>query len=144
MLWPRYTPMREAISGAKLILRAVHGDTSSRNEKSDILTSCLLIGGVLFRPLAIRHDGPPDHKGHNTPGVRKHQAPNGALRHSLENLLHKFHNCVRKHQAPNGALKPSEPKIVDRAALRWLESTERQTGSSELSVGEWVLLGGCG
>ena len=111
--------MREAISGAKLILRAVHGDTSSRNEKSDILTSCLLIGGVLFRPLAIRHGIPPDHKGHDTPGVRKHQAPNGALR-------------------------PSEPKIVDRAALRWLESTERQTGSSELSVGEWVLLGGCG
>mgnify|MGYP001694832083 FL=1 len=45
--------MTEAISGAKLILRAVRGDTSSRNEKSDILTSCLLVGGVLFRPLAI-------------------------------------------------------------------------------------------
>ena len=40
----------------------------SRNEKSDILTSCLLVGGVLFRPLAIRHGVPPDHKGHDTPG----------------------------------------------------------------------------
>jgi len=60
--------MREAISGAKLILRAVRGDTSSRNEKSDILISCLLVGGVLFRPLAIRHGVPPGHRGCDTPG----------------------------------------------------------------------------
>ena len=61
--------MREAISGASLAPQTVRGDTSSRNEKSDILTSCLLVGGVLFRPLAIRHDVPPDHRGHDTPAM---------------------------------------------------------------------------
>ena len=60
--------MREAISGAKLILRAVRGDACRRNEKSDILALCLLVGGVLFRPLAIRHGVPPDHREHDTPG----------------------------------------------------------------------------
>ena len=55
--------MRKAISGATHILRAVLGDTSSRNEKSDNLTSCLLVEGVLFRPLAIRRGVPPGHRG---------------------------------------------------------------------------------
>ena len=64
--YPENGTQRNAI--AKLILRAVRGDTSSRNEKSDILTSCLPVGGVLFRPLAIRHGVPPDHREHDTPG----------------------------------------------------------------------------
>ena len=50
---------------------AVRGDTSSRNEKSDILASCLQVGGVLFRPLAIRHDVSPGHRGCDTPGSQK-------------------------------------------------------------------------
>ena len=66
--WRNDTPVTAAISGASPAPQTVRGDTSSRNEKSDILTSCLLVGGVLFRPLAIRHDVPPDHRGHNTPG----------------------------------------------------------------------------
>ena len=64
--YPENGTQRNAI--AKLILRAVRGDTSSRNKKPDILPLCLLVEGVLFRPLAIRHGVPPDHRGHDTPG----------------------------------------------------------------------------
>ena len=65
------TPIREAISGAKSAPQAVRGDTSNRNEKSDILALCLLVGGVLFRPLAIRHGVSPGHRGCDTPGSQK-------------------------------------------------------------------------
>ena len=60
-----------AISGAKLIQRTVRGDASSRNEKSGNLTSCLLAGEVLFRPLAIRYDVFPGHRGYDTPDSPK-------------------------------------------------------------------------
>jgi len=66
--WWNDTPVTAAISGASPAPQTVRGDTSSRNEKPDILTSCLPVGRVLFRPLAIRHGVPPDHRGHNTPG----------------------------------------------------------------------------
>ena len=73
-------PMMAAISGTASAPHAFHGDASSRNEKSGNLASCLLAGGVLFRPLAIRYDVFPGHRGYDTPGVRKHRAPKGALR----------------------------------------------------------------
>ena len=39
--------------------------------------------------------------------VRKHRAPNGALRQSkLDDVLLAFSFSVRKHRAPNGALRP--------------------------------------
>ena len=63
--------MMAPISGAKLIQRVVRGDASSRNEKSGNLTSCLLAGGVLFRPLAFRYDVFPGHRGCDTPGSQK-------------------------------------------------------------------------
>ena len=47
------------------------GDASSRNEKSGNLASCLLVGGVLFQPLAIRYDAFPGHRGYDTPGSQK-------------------------------------------------------------------------
>ena len=80
--------MVEAISGAKPARQAILGDASNRNEKSDILTSCLLVGGVLFGhwrsdtlfPLVIR--------GATRRTVRKHRAPKGALRHVLSARLH--------------------------------------------------------
>ena len=78
-------PTMAAISGIASAPQAVRGDASSRNEKSGNLTSCLLAGGVLFRPLAIRYDVFPGHRGYDTPGVRKHRAPKGALRHILAN-----------------------------------------------------------
>ena len=71
MLWPGDTPIREAISGATPAPQAVYGDASSRNEKSDILALCLLVGGVLFRPLAIRDGASPGHRACDTPGSQK-------------------------------------------------------------------------
>ena len=71
VLRPGDTPIREAISGATSAPQAVRGDTSNRNEKSDILTLCLLVGGVLFRPLAIRHGVFPVHRGCDTPDSQK-------------------------------------------------------------------------
>ena len=73
-------PTMAAISGIASAPQAFRGDASSRNEKSGNLASCLLAGGVLFRPLAIRYDVFPGHRGYDTPGVRKHRAPKGALR----------------------------------------------------------------
>ena len=69
-----------AISGTASAPQAFRGDASSHNEKSGNLTSCLLAGGVLFRPLAIRHDVFPGHRGATRRAVRKHRAPKGALR----------------------------------------------------------------
>ena len=124
-----------AISGAKLIQRAVRGDASSRNEKSGNLASCLLVRGVLFRPLAIRYDVFPGHRGATRRAVRKHGAPKGALRQKITQIRHIHAWCsqkarstkrciktykvysgirfslVRKHRAPKGALRPSESRI---------------------------------
>ena len=60
-----------AISGTASAQQAFRGDASSRNEKSGNLTLCLLVGGVLFRPLAIRYDVFPGHRGCDTPGSQK-------------------------------------------------------------------------
>ena len=69
-----------AISGTASAPQAFRGDASSRNETSGNLASCLLVGGVLFRPLAIRYDVFPGHRGATRRAVRKHRAPKGALR----------------------------------------------------------------
>ena len=63
--------MTAAISGTASAPHAVRSDASSRNEKSGNLASCLLAGGVLFRPLAIRYDVFPGHRGCDTPGSQK-------------------------------------------------------------------------
>ena len=65
------TPTVAAISGTASAPQAFRGDASSRNEKSGSLASCLLVGGVLFRPLAIRHGVSPGHRGYDTPGSQK-------------------------------------------------------------------------
>ena len=62
-LWRSDMPTVAAISGTASAPQAFRGDASSRNEKSGNLTSCLLVGGVLFRPLAIRYDVSPSHRG---------------------------------------------------------------------------------
>ena len=64
-------PTMAAISGIASAPQAFCGDASSRNEKSGNLASCLLAGGVLFRPLAIRYDVFPGHMGCDTPGSQK-------------------------------------------------------------------------
>ena len=60
-----------AISGATPAPQAFRGDASSRNEKSGNLASCLLVGGVLFRPLAIWYDIFPGHRRCDTPDSEK-------------------------------------------------------------------------
>ena len=52
-----------AISGTASAPQAFRGDACSRNEKSGNLAPCLLVGGVPFRPLAIRYDVFPGHRG---------------------------------------------------------------------------------
>ena len=60
-----------AISETPSAPQAFRGDARSRNEKSGNLASCLLVGEVLFRPLAIRYDVFPGHRGYDTPGSQK-------------------------------------------------------------------------
>ena len=67
-LWRSDTPTMAAIPGTASAPQALGGDASSRNEKSGNLASCLLVGGVFFRPLAIRYDILPGHRGCDTPG----------------------------------------------------------------------------
>ena len=71
VLWRSDTPTMAAISGTASAPHAFHGDASSRNEKSGNLASCLLAVGMLFRPLAIRYDASPAHRGCDTPGSQK-------------------------------------------------------------------------
>ena len=89
-----------AISGTASAPQTFRGDASSRNEKSGNLTSCLLVGGVLFRPLAIRYDVSPGHRGCDTPGSQK--APSAK-------------RCIK-----------TEKRMVTWALCGASESTERQ------------------
>ena len=70
-LWRSDTPTMAPISRTASTPQAFRGDTSSRNEKSGNLASCLLVGGVLFRPLAIRNIVLPGHRGCDTPESQK-------------------------------------------------------------------------
>ena len=100
-LWRSDTPTVVAISGTASAPQAFRGDASNRNEKSGNLTSCLLAGGVLFRPLAIRHGVSPGHRGCDTPGSQK--APSAK-------------RCIKTH-----ALTQTRINAVNES-----ESTERQ------------------
>ena len=79
-------PRLAAISRTASAPQAFRGDASSRNEKSGNLASCLLVGGALFRPLAIRYDVFPGHRGATRRAVRRHRAPKGALRLHSDSL----------------------------------------------------------
>ena len=70
-VWRSNTPTMAAISGTVPAPQAFRGDACSRNEKSGNLASCLLAGGVLFRPPAIRYDVSPPHRGDDTPDSQK-------------------------------------------------------------------------
>ena len=132
-LWRSDTPTMAAISGATPAPQAFRGDASNRNEKSDILASCLRAGGVLFRPLAIRHGVSPGHRGYDTPNSQKAPSAKRCIKTlSLRSLSHSTRmqsqkipsakRCiktvcrggghvrpfcvVRKHRAPKGALRP--------------------------------------
>ena len=125
-LWRSDTPTSEAISGTASAPQAFRGDACSRNEKSDILTPCLLVGGVLFRPLAIRHDILPDHRECDTPGSQKAQSAKRCIKTDQCSTGQYSRDLVRKHRAPNGALRPGVV-IGIGSKLPSSESTERQT-----------------
>ena len=59
--------------------------------------------------------------------VRKHRAPNGALRPVIAVGPNVFLVFVRKHRAPNGALRLHAVGVGERVGLVRSESTERQT-----------------
>ena len=99
-LWRSDTPPMAAISGTASAPQAFRGDASSRNEKSGNLASCLLVGGVLF--------------GHWRSGTTFPLATGGTTR-----------RAVRKHRAPNGALRLVGPRTGVRG-VNVSESTERQ------------------
>ena len=58
--------------------------------------------------------------------VRKHRAPKGALRLQHLNVCDDQLGDVRKHRAPNGALRPSANVGGQALAARRSESTEHQ------------------
>ena len=100
-LWRSDTPTTAASSGTASAPQTFRGDTSSHNEKSGNLTSCLLAGGVLFRPLAMRYDVFPGHRGCDTPDSQK--APSAK-------------RCIKTRWCASARLRRSS----------WSESTERQ------------------
>ena len=100
-------PMMAAISGTASAPHAFHGDASSRNEKSGNLASCLLAGGVLFRPLAIRYDVFPGHRGYDTPGSQKAPSTKRCIKTIVRSCCSLREFPVRKHRAPKGALRPT-------------------------------------
>ena len=67
----RDTPTLVWVSGAFGAVLAVRGDAPYCNEKSANLAACLLVGGVLFRPLAIQGTVSPGHRRCDTPGSQK-------------------------------------------------------------------------
>ena len=103
------TPTMAAISGTASAPRAFCGDASSRNEKSGNLASCLLAGGVLFRPLAIRYDVFPSHRGCDTPGSQKAPSAKRCIKTPMSG---KVQICERHRQkAPSAkrCIKTSKP-----------------------------------
>ena len=115
----------EAISGAASAPQAFRGDASSRNEKSGNLASCLLVGAVLFRPLAIRPNVSPDRRGRDTPGSQKAPSTKRCIKTATEVAQASNPKTVRKHRAPNGALRHEVHRLC-RDALHLSENTERQ------------------
>ena len=95
----------EAMSGTASAPQAFRGDASSRNEKSGNLASCLLVGGVLFQPLAIRYDVIPGHRGCDTPDRQKAPSAKGCIKTEQRPGGQIIYQHDRKHRAPKGALR---------------------------------------
>ena len=74
-------------------------------QKSGNLASCLLAGGVLFRPLAIRYDVSPGHRGCDTPGSQKAPSAKRCIKTRTRICSTCQRKLVRKHRAPKGALR---------------------------------------
>ena len=95
-----------AIPGTASAQLAFRGDASSRNEKSGNLAPCLLAGGVLFRPLAIRYVVLPGHRGCDTPSSQKAPSAKRCIKTDESPCADPCTiHLVRKHRAPKGALR---------------------------------------
>ena len=79
---------------------AVGGDAPYCNEKSANLTSCLRVGFVLFRPLAIRGVISPGHSRCNTPGSQKARSAIRCIKTTWIKKTTGVDVVVRKHGAP--------------------------------------------
>ena len=99
-LWRSDTPTVAAISGTASAPQAFRGDASSHNEKSGNLASCLLVGRVLFRPLAIRHAVSPGRRGRDTPGSQKAPSAIRCVKTPWQRTNQMYLSLVRKHRAP--------------------------------------------
>ena len=115
-----------AISGTASAPQAFHGDASSSDEKSGNLTSCLLVGGVLFRPLAIRYDVFPGHRGCDTPGSQKAPSAKRCIKTLSSTGLSTKVVC---HKAPSAkrCIKTQMNIGIFGVSFGSSESTERQT-----------------
>ena len=103
--------MMAPISGAKLIQRVVRGDASSRNEKSGNLTSCLLAGGVLFRPLAFRYDVFPGHRGCDTPGSQKAPSAKRCIKTDQTRRCRRIHALRQKAPSTKRCIKTAFARL---------------------------------
>ena len=146
VLWRSDTPTVAAISGTASAPQAFRGDASSRNEKSGNLASCLLVGGMLFRPLAIQYDVFPGHRGCDTPGSQK--AP--SAKRCIKTARFKFDlgtlerqkapsaiRCIKTSRSPGRTQTPTRPpcqkapsaKRCIKTCSPYAPSTRRMHGS---------------
>ena len=109
--------MVEAISGEKPARQAILGDASNRNENSGILASCLLAGGVLFRPLAIRCDVFPGHRGYDTPGSQKAPSAKRCIKTVGVHLVEV--PVVRRQKAPSAKRCIKTRRCAVRGSRCW-------------------------
>ena len=103
--WRSNTPTMAAISGTESAPQAFRGDASSRNEKSGNLTSCLLVGGVLFRPLAIRYDVFPGHREYDTPGGQKAPSTKRCIKTHLKTYVTRIVGSRQKAPSAKRCIK---------------------------------------
>ena len=118
-------PTMAAISGTASAPQAFRGNTSSRNEKSGNLASCLLAGEVLFRPLANRRTVSPGHKGCDTPGSQKAPSTKRCIKTSHCHPRRQLKWMCQKAPSAKRCIKTRRNR---RGALLYLlsESTEHQ------------------
>ena len=137
-------------SGRRNSVPGVGGDPCAPNGKSPKLGLCSLVGGLPVRPLAIRCGVCAGQLPFDTPRVREHPAPSGALRpsgrempsmstrfcqgapstirciktpKSTENWGESAKPPVREHPAPSGALR--------RISGRFVLLRRRKSGSTQ-------------
>ena len=94
----------------------VGGDPCVPNGKSPKLGLCSLAGGFPVRPLAIRCGVCAGQLPFDTPRVREHPAPSGALGQNVIVSGPKAHEQVREHPAPSGALRRKPRRRRSRAS----------------------------